>query len=144
MNKEKANRECRLQIRLSEKEKETLIENAKNCGLSQSEYFRRNALGENIYVLGSKEEMKEILKEIHKTGVNINQIAHNLNSNIYVGVKEDLKEVINQQAEILNKFMKIYNRINKKIEREEKKKKEECINEESKNTNLNLDKFFLI
>lgn len=106
---------------MNDEEKAIFDEKVKLSGLSQSEYFRKMALGENIYILASKEEMKNLFFEVHKQGVNLNQIAKNLNSGIYIGAEKDIKEVNENYSNLISAITKLYNRVNTRISRKEKK-----------------------
>ena len=100
-------RDCAVTIRMNEDEKKKFDELVKQSGLSQSEYFRRCALKKKIYDFGIKNDMKNVQHELSKIGVNINQIAKNLNSNIYTGADQDVKKMIEQLEVIQNDFRKI-------------------------------------
>ena len=60
-------------LRLSAEEKERLEHSARTCGLSKTAYLRRLILGQ---------EIKALRTEVHKIGVNINQIARSVNAGI--------------------------------------------------------------
>ena len=64
-------------LRLSAEEKERLEHSARTCGLSKTAYLRRLILGKEVKALPSQE-----IKEVHKIGVNINQIARSVNAGI--------------------------------------------------------------
>lgn len=104
-------RDCAVTIRMNEDEKKKFDELVKQSGLSQSEYFRRCALKKKIYDFGIKNDMKNVQHELSKIGVNINQIAKNLNSNIYTGADQDVKKMIEQLEVIQNDFRKIILRV---------------------------------
>jgi len=53
--------------------------NAAKCGLSKSVYLRRLIMGTEVKAMPSS-EIKELCTEIHKIGLNINQIARSVNS----------------------------------------------------------------
>lgn len=60
-------------LRLSVEEKERLERSARACGLSKTAYLRRLIL---------EKEVKALRTEVHKIGVNINQIARSVNAGI--------------------------------------------------------------
>jgi hypothetical protein len=64
---------------LNEIENEKLIADCKKCNLSYSEYFRKLLMEEQIK---EKPEIEfyEVMKQLSKIGVNLNQIAHKANS----------------------------------------------------------------
>ena len=90
MKEENRKRDIRMTVRFNEDEKKIYDEKVKMSNLTSTEYYRKTLLGENIYIIGSAEEMNNIYWEIHKLGVNMNQIAKNLYSNIYSGADEDV------------------------------------------------------
>ena len=104
-----ANRKRKNQIIVSmnDEEKEKYLELVKQSGLTQSEFFRRCALKKKIYDFGIKNDLKNVQHELSKIGVNINQIAKNLNSNIYSGAEKDVQEMTEQLENIQEDFRKI-------------------------------------
>ena len=68
-------------LRLSKQEKELLESNARLCGLSKTAYLRRLLQRTEIKVCPSQ-EIKDLRWEVHKIGVNINQIARSVNAGI--------------------------------------------------------------
>lgn len=68
-------------LRLSAEEKERLEHSARTCGLSKTAYLRRLILGKEVKALPSQ-EIKALRTEVHKIGVNINQIARSVNAGI--------------------------------------------------------------
>ena len=68
-------------LRLSVEEKERLERSARACGLSTTAYLRRLILEKEVKALPSQ-EIKALRTEVHKIGVNINQIARSVNAGI--------------------------------------------------------------
>ena len=68
-------------LRLSQEEKEHLESSARRCGLSKTAYLRRLILGREVKACPAQ-EIKELRWEVHKIGVNINQIARSVNAGI--------------------------------------------------------------
>ena len=68
-------------LRLSQEEKERLESSARRCGLSRTAYLRRLIMGTEVKARPSQ-EIKDLRMEIHKIGVNINQIARSVNVGI--------------------------------------------------------------
>lgn len=68
-------------LRLSQEEKECLENSARSCGLSKAAYLRRLILGTEVKARPSQ-EIKDLRWEVHKIGVNINQIARSVNAGI--------------------------------------------------------------
>ena len=67
-------------LRLSVEEKERLERSARACGLSKTAYLRL-ILEKEVKALPSQ-EIKALRTEVHKIGVNINQIARSVNAGI--------------------------------------------------------------
>lgn len=70
-----------LHIELTQKQYRLLAEQAKACGLSKRSYLVRLMEGTPLPVKPSQ-EIKDLRWEIHKIGVNINQIARSVNAGI--------------------------------------------------------------
>lgn len=68
-------------LRLSQEERQRLEHNAKICGLSKTAYLRRLISGMEVKPRPSQ-EVKNLRWEVHKIGVNINQIARSVNAGI--------------------------------------------------------------
>ena len=68
-------------LRLSPEEKQRLEEDAKRCRLSKSVYLRSLITGTPIRARPSQ-EIKDLRKEVHQIGNNINQIARSVNAGI--------------------------------------------------------------
>ena len=84
-------------LRLSAEEKERLEHSARTCGLSKTAYLRRLILEKEVKALPSQ-EIKALRTEVHKIGVNINQIARRINSTgtVYAQDLEDIKGALAQ------------------------------------------------
>lgn len=61
-----------IHIRISEEELAFYLEQAEKAGCTVSEYIRRSANGNEIYVMPG---LKELARQIAKLGVNINQLT---------------------------------------------------------------------
>jgi hypothetical protein len=66
-----------MQVHVSESERKLIIQKAKTCKMSFSRYLRETAISSNDERLPMVR--KEAISEIRKIGVNINQIAHQIN-----------------------------------------------------------------
>ena len=64
--------EERVYVRVTAQEKQKMIENAKLMGVNLSRYVRNSCLEKEIIIVN---DLKEFTKELHKVGVNLNQIA---------------------------------------------------------------------
>lgn len=97
--------EVTMPFRMTKEQKEKLGRKAAQCRLSESEVLRRWIDGWEPMDYESFQMLRELLFEIHKIGVNINQIAKNNNSGLYfVADKlllfEKLKELDGWKREI--------------------------------------------
>lgn len=92
---------------MNDEEKEKYLELVKQSGLTQSEFFRRCALKKKIYDVGIKNDLRSVQHELSKIGTNINQIARNLNSNIYSGADKDVREMTESLENLQEDFRKI-------------------------------------
>lgn len=91
-------------LRLSQEEKEQLDASARSCGLSKTAYLRRLILGTQVKARPSQ-EIKDLRMEVHKIGVNINQIARSVN--IGIAKAEDAKRglyLLDQVYELMYKI----------------------------------------
>ena len=91
-------RYIRKDIMLNEVENDKLIADCKKSNLSYGEYFRKLLMEEQV-----KEkpdiEFYEVMKQLSKIGVNLNQIAHKANST------DDIdKDLYKNEAEEWHKF----------------------------------------
>ena len=98
---------------MNDEEKEKYIELVKQSGLTQSEFFRRCALKKKIYDVGIKADLRKVQHELSKIGTNINQIAWNLNSNIYVGADKDVRAMTKALENLQDDFQKIILKVRK-------------------------------
>ena len=81
-------------FRLSDEELSSFRKKVSSSGCNQQEYLRKVALGKDITNLDA---LKEVLPEMKRQGVNLNQIAKKLNERGYVDYENvlasSLKEV---------------------------------------------------
>ena len=93
-------RYIRKDIMLNEIEDEKLKADCKKCKLTYGEYFRKLLMEEQI-----KEkpgiEFYEVMKQLSKIGVNLNQIAHKANSTNKID-----KDYYQKEADEWHKFAK--------------------------------------
>ena len=80
-----------LHIELTPTQYRLLSVQAKSCGLSKRAYLVRLIEGNPVRAR-PPQEIKELRWEVHKIGVNINQIAHKVNSKDAVS-KTDMNEI---------------------------------------------------
>ena len=78
-------------LRLTPQERAKLEADAKRCGLTKSALLRRMISGLEVKARPSQ-ELRELRAEIHRIGVNINQIARSVNAGI--ATRQDAKEAL--------------------------------------------------
>lgn len=86
----------RLQLRLSPKEKEMLVQKSSEARMTFSDYISSLIENKKIVVV---EKIPDLLLEITRIGVNINQIAHVANSQKYVNTRQ-IYEIQNLLREV--------------------------------------------
>ena len=74
------NRDRQFNIRLTEKELATFEKKRKASGLSKTDFFMKLVRGSNIKVYRFDDELKAIMHEMRKIGVNLNQVAYLVNT----------------------------------------------------------------
>lgn len=74
---------CRKEIRLSQAELEELQNGAKEMGVTDSQYIRTLLTNRPRDYPVIRQEFARLNNEINHIGVNINQIVHNNNSQLY-------------------------------------------------------------
>ena len=102
---------AKISLRLTEKEQAHLNLQCQTYGIKRSEYIRRlieQDMGRlNLSEMESQNtylQRKELIYEIHHIGVNINQIAHHVNSEYYVdSEKEELFLMMNKLLTLVEK-----------------------------------------
>ena len=73
-------RNIQFNIRLTEKELEAFEKKRKASGLSKTDFFNKLVCGANIKVYHFDDEVKAIVHELRKIGVNLNQVAYLANT----------------------------------------------------------------
>lgn len=91
-------RNRKITVRLSEKERKFLGEQADAGGMKIEPYIRELIMGNEIKSR-PKEEWAEVVRQVAAVGNNINQIAKNTNMGMEVTV-DILKEVLEMQKQI--------------------------------------------
>jgi len=84
-------------IYFSDAEETMILERMKAAHFNNfSDYIRHSAINVNLFVVDDSEEIKAFTYELNKIGVNINQIAHKLNSGEMVSQKtiDELKDML--------------------------------------------------
>ena len=97
-------------VRLKASEKKLLYENARNAGISGSEYIRQLIHGktvkENIF---TRIAIQNMTCEINAIGKNINQIVHSYNMSLYS--EYDKKKLYSLMQEINRKLMELTEKV---------------------------------
>ena len=89
------NRNIQFNIRLTEKELAAFERKRAISGLSKTDFFMKLVRGSNIRVYRFDNEVKAVMHELRKIGVNLNQVAY------LVNIMQDgqaLKELRNMQV----------------------------------------------
>ncbi len=73
------NRNIQFNIRLTEQELAAFEKKRKTSGLSKTDFFMKLVRGSNIKVYRFDDEVKGIMHELRKIGVNLNQVAYLVN-----------------------------------------------------------------
>ncbi len=101
----------RIELRISEKEKEQITEKSSILNISNSEYILQCVRKNKIIQLHG---IDRIIKQLFKIGTNINQIAGKANSINYISQAE-VTETKNYMAEIFKLIEKFINENNQHI-----------------------------
>ena len=92
-----------MMFRVTEKEKEMILNNSEKLGFKKFENYARKMLIDG-YVINLQsaddKDLKQLMSEVSRIGNNINQIAKGINSNHRV-YESDLKEIKNGQDTII-------------------------------------------
>ena len=103
----------RLEIRLTEDELYKIDSKAQKLRMSRSKFLLQSALHQKIITLDNT-AMKQLISELRKIGININQIAILCNMGKLECVHiEDTKSEITKVWEELNKLRKDVKKLNK-------------------------------
>ena len=97
-------------VRLSDKERERIMQAAKENGLTPSEYLRELVLHGGKVDTTLMLDRRDLVNQISKVGNNVNQIAHVANASQIVSeykvmqIKDYMKDIYNLLMEVLNKW----------------------------------------
>lgn len=89
-------RSKQISIRTTEKEYQRIKKKIDKSKLSQNEYFIRSALDKDIVIV---EGLPEIIREVKRIGININQITKKVNQGDIL-YSEELKDVQSEVKDI--------------------------------------------
>ena len=104
-------RKHKVTVRFTDDEISTIRTESTQAGLSVSEYIRTQICKGKVVVKldGStpNKNQRPLLEEYHKIGVNLNQIAHHLNSGdlAYEQVVDDIKRYVGDLKKLRDKAM---------------------------------------
>lgn len=93
-------------FRVSDSENEQLLERIKNSGLNKQQFLVRSVLGKSI---PNEKLFQELLVEIKKQGVNLNQIARACNRGNVEAEQPRIKEAVNINNKIWKAVMLLIN-----------------------------------
>jgi len=99
---ENRKRNVTLTIRVTEKEKQSILEQAQKAEMSLTDFLATSALNAKIYV---PEDLKPILTELKRIGTNLNQITAKINMGVFKSY--NFSEVIEGQRKIYEVFVSI-------------------------------------
>ena len=97
-------------VRLSDKERERIIQAAKENRLTPSEYLRELVLHSGKVDTTLMLDRRDLVNQISKVGNNVNQITHVANTSQTVSeykimqIKDCMKDIYNLLMEVLNKW----------------------------------------
>ena len=74
------NRDKQFNVRLTEKELSAFEKKRKTSGLNKTDFFMMLVRSSNIKVYRFDDEVKDIMHELRKIGVNLNQVAYFANT----------------------------------------------------------------
>lgn len=98
-------RKIHINVPVTPQERQMIADRAARCHIkSVSEYLRIMGIDGCILVVDDSESIDQVCYEIHKIGVNINQLAHWANANQTISEKEiiKLKEYIEKLWQLQN------------------------------------------
>ncbi len=91
-----------VKVRMTAEEKATLTQQAKAKGMNVSDYIRKiSARPPNVTRGEFETAVQKSIYEIHKIGVNVNQVAKKYNENVYVQPRDELIRYLNRVYELL-------------------------------------------
>lgn len=99
---ENRKRNVTLTIRVTEKEKESILEQAQKAEMSLTDYLVACTLKAKIYV---PEDLKPILTKLKRIGTNLNQITAKINMGVFKSY--NFSEVIEGQRRIYEALVNI-------------------------------------
>lgn len=99
-------RKHQINIRLTESEYQNAKDKAEYCGLSMSDFIRKQ-ITDGVIVKYETFDIKELAYQLNKIGININQIARNINEKGGEYDKQDMEELKQEFENMRNEIYKI-------------------------------------
>ena len=90
-------------VRVTEAEAEELQERAQGARLSVGAYLRRRGLGQRVRMAARRRLGAELLRELNRIGVNLNQMARAMNSG--AGAPAGTREAVEQVSELVARLL---------------------------------------
>ena len=101
-------------FRISKELKDLLESKSKNASMNSSEFLRQLILSSQINIKATnKKDLKELIWNVNKIGVNINQLAHSLNYSIQMEKLDSYN-----YKNLINKLIIIENQLDSILEKE--------------------------
>ena len=101
-------------FRISQELLDLLDSKSKSLNISSSEFLRRTIESSNITIKPTnKKDLKELIWNINKIGVNINQLAHSLNYSIQMEKLDSYN-----YKNLINKLLIIENQLDSILDKE--------------------------
>lgn len=99
-------RKKKIQVFVSEEELQYAKDKAEYCGLSMSDFIRKQ-ITDGVIVKYETFDIKELAYQLNKIGININQIARNINEKGGEYDKQDMEELKQEFENMRNEIYKI-------------------------------------
>lgn len=106
------NRNHVLYVRLNDKEYDSFEKQRKKTGLNKTDFLIRLIQSREIKMFNVQPELQEIVHELKKQGVNLNQIARSLNQNPYTSANTPLIDLQTQYKQISDQLLTFFNKVN--------------------------------
>ena len=106
------NRNHILYIRLNDKEYASFEAQREKTGLNKTDFLIRLIQSREIKVFNIQPELQEIVHELKKQGVNLNQIARSLNQNPYSPTNTSLTDLQTKYRQISDQLLTFFSTVN--------------------------------
>ena len=91
-------------LRLSDSEQALWDKKQTASGLNKTEFFIRILKNSVIKIYRFDESIKELIKELRRIGVNLNQAAHLLNSGFPFEANQEIRNMNGEYSEVMEKI----------------------------------------